>query len=310
MTRIEDALRKLEEQRRSPIPDTGMRRPASADHALGVLKPFAFETANRLTLDVAALRRWGPVAMLLDDERAKREYGQIKRPIINVALGRNADATRDGNVVVVTSAVAGDGKSLTTFNLAISIAREKDLAVLLIDADLAKPDLSRALGLAGALGLTDLIADEALQLRDVLWQTSVDGLYFIPAGRERSNATELLGSQRMKRIVGMLGRDLPQAIVLIDSSPLLLTNESPVLVSLGGQTVLVVRANETPRSLVSEAIGRLDSTKPVGLVLNGASGDSVPYYTGSFDGSGARESNVKAAEIAPKETAEEGVGKR
>jgi exopolysaccharide/PEP-CTERM locus tyrosine autokinase len=283
MSRIEDALRKLEEQRRSPSTESANSgRPPAA--GVATLKPFTFETANRLTLDPSTLRRWGPVSMLLDDQRAKREYGQIKRPIINLALGRAADAANGGNVVVVTSATAGEGKSLTAFNLAVSIAREKDLSVLLIDGDMAKPDLSRTLGLGDSRGLTDLIADDAVQLQDVLWKTSVDRLYFVPAGRQRSGATELLGSQRMKRIMGMMAHDLPQTIVIIDSSPLLLTNESPVLVSLAGQTVLVVRANETPRLLVSEAIGRLDAAKPVGLVLNGAYNDAKPYYASSIGG--------------------------
>jgi exopolysaccharide/PEP-CTERM locus tyrosine autokinase len=283
MSRIEDALRKLEEQRRSPAAESAVSRRPPAAGAV-TLNPFTFETANRLTLDPTTLRRWGPVSMLLNDESAKREYGRIKRPIINLALGRAADAAHNANVVVVTSAMAGEGKSLTAFNLAVSVAREKDLSVLLIDGDMAKPDLSRTLGLGDSRGLTDLIADNALQLQDVLWRTSVDRLYFMPAGRQRSGATELLGSQRMKRIAGMIAHDLPQTIVIIDSSPLLLTNESPVLVSLAGQTVLVVRANQTPRLLVSEALGRLDATKPVGLVLNGAYNDATPYYASSSGG--------------------------
>src|SRR5687767_10487777 len=175
MGRIEDALRKLEEQRRSPVPEKqAPRRASNPDRGAVSLNQFTFETVNRVALDVSILRRWGPVVMLMDDQRAKREYGQIKRPIIELALGRMADVAPGGNVVVVTSAVAGEGKSLTAFNLALSIAREKDLSVLLIDADLAKPDLSRTLGLGDARGLTDLIADEELRLQDVVFKSSVN----------------------------------------------------------------------------------------------------------------------------------------
>jgi exopolysaccharide/PEP-CTERM locus tyrosine autokinase len=283
MGRIEDALRKLEAQARQGSSREPVRREPDPV-AQAVLAPFTLETQHRLPLDAVALRRWGPVAMLSDDARAKREYGQIKRPIINLALGKAASTVAAGNVVVVTSALAGDGKSLTSFNLALSIAREKDLSVLLVDADMVKPDLSRSLGLADERGLAELIADHTVQLSDVLWRTSVDGLYVVPAGRERSGVAELFGSVRMKHIIDSFAQYLPRTVVLFDSSPLLLTNESQVLVSLAGQSILVVRANQTPRPIVAEALARLDSTKPVGLVLNSASTEVAGYYVGGVYG--------------------------
>jgi protein-tyrosine kinase len=285
MGRIEDALRKLEAQARQGGNREPARRPADASLAHAVPAVFTLETEHQLVLDAATLRRWGPVAMLSDDARAKREYGQIKRPIINLALGRAANTVAAGNVVVVTSALAGDGKSLTSFNLALSIAREKDLSVLLIDADMAKPDLSRSVGLGDARGLAELIVDETVQLRDVLWRTSVDGLYLMPAGQARSGVAELFGSLRMKRIIDSFAQQLPRTIVLLDSSPLLLTNESQVLVSLAGQAVVVVRANQTPRPIVAEALARLDSSRPIGLVLNGASTEVAAYYGSGVYGS-------------------------
>jgi protein-tyrosine kinase len=286
VSRIEDALRKMGEQRQqggaaaAAAPSGGsLRRAELRERGGDNLKPFSLATTpNRLDIDLPALRRWGPVATPGEDPRATREYGQIKRPILNHTFGSAASAVAAGNVVVVTSAVAGEGKSLTALNLALSMTREKDISVVLIDADAAKPDLTRTLGLAQARGLTDLLADDGMQFDDVLWKTSVDGLFFVPVGLERSIAPELLGSLRMKHVVDKLVRDLPRTIVVIDTSPLLLTNETPVLVGLAGQVVLVVRANQTLRQVVGEALTRLDPAKPAGLVLNGADSSQASYY--------------------------------
>lgn len=299
MGRIEDAIRKLEEQRQNlPARQPDFPAPLTAfvssqlgnlsERGSGALQAVSLDAVvGTAVLDPEKLRRWGPMGVLNNDERAKHEYGQIKRPIINRALGRTADKIPAGNIVVVTSALASEGKSLTAFNLALSLARERDLSVVLLDADLVKPDLSRTLGLSDVVGFTDLIADTDLQLRDVLWRTSVDRLFFVPAGRERTNATELVGSHRARSIVDSFARALPQTILLIDSSPLLLTNESPMLVSLGGQTIFVVRANSTPRLVVAEALARLDPSKPVGLVLNGADGSQATSYGDAYFGAGA-----------------------
>jgi Mrp family chromosome partitioning ATPase len=260
-------------------PGVPPRRTEPRERSGETLKPFSLTTtANRLDINLGALKRWGPVATLGDDARATREYGQIKRPILNQAFNRTAPVVPTGNVLVVTSALAGEGKSLTALNLALSMTREKDTSVVLVDGDAAKPDLSRTLTLPDAYGLTDLLADDALQFDDVVWKTSVDGLYFVPAGCERSSAPELLGSLRMKHVVDRFVRDLPRTIVVIDTSPLLLTNETPVLVALAGQVVLVIRANQTPRQVVGEALARLDPAKPVGLVLNGADSAQASYY--------------------------------
>jgi Mrp family chromosome partitioning ATPase len=276
-------------------PGVPPRRTESRERSGETLKPFSLTTtSNRVDINLHTLQRWGPVATPGDDERATREYGQIKRPILNQAFNRTAPVIPTGNVLVVTSALAGEGKSLTALNLALSMTREKDLSVVLVDGDAAKPDLSRTLMLADARGLSDLLADDGLQFDDVVWKTSVDGLYFVPAGLERGIAPELLGSLRMKHVVDRFVRDLPRTIVVIDTSPLLLTNETPVLVGLAGQVVLVVRANQTLRQVVGEALARLDPAKPVGLVLNGTDSTQASYY--GYGGAGGSISAAQRTE--------------
>jgi protein-tyrosine kinase len=305
VSRIEDALRKMEQQRQqggpvaaAPAPGTPVpvRRAEVRERSGDTLTSFSLATThNYLNLDLTALQRWGPVAAPGDDARATREYGQIKRPILNQAFGSPASAVGAGNVVVVTSAIAGEGKSLTALNLALSMTREKDTSVVLIDGDAAKPDLTRTLALAQARGLTDLLADDRLQFDDILWKTSVDGLFFVPVGLERGVASELLGSLRMKHVVDRFVRELPRTIVVIDTSPLLLTNETPVLVGLAGQVLLVVRANHTLRQVVGEALARVDPAKPVGLVLNGADSSQASYYGYGGAGSAPAALDVQSA---------------
>jgi exopolysaccharide/PEP-CTERM locus tyrosine autokinase len=281
MGRIEDALRKLESERRQPASKRATPSPQPAERP--TLERFSLEAAEHsLELDEIALARWMSVTMLGSNEHAKKEYGQVKRPIIDQAMGQNSDLAAGMNVVLVSSAGPGEGKTVTALNLALSLAREKDLSVLLMDADVPNPELSSALGLQRSPGLANLLGDGRLQIKDVTYKTSVPRLYFIPAGTERSGAAELLGSQRMDELVTMLGQDLRRTIAVIDSSPLLLTNESRVLASLAGQIVLVVRADKTPRLVVTEAISYLDPEKPVGLVLNGTSGPETAYYAGVY----------------------------
>ena len=281
MGRIEEALRKLEQQRGLLRNSGGQRQtPARTDSLPS--KDFASfsldAVSQRVPADRAALRRWGPVSMLGDEESVRREYGQIKRPILDAALGRSVERAPNGNVVQITSAIAGEGKSITALNLALSAARGKDWTVLLVDADTAKPDISRALGVGQKPGLTNLIADDKVQMSDVVWGTFVDRLYFMPAGTERGSASELLGSRRMARIVEILDRDMANTLVVVDSSPLLLTNESPMIAALAGQIVVVVRANSTPRMVVGEALELIDPSKPVGFVLNRLPGPELGAY--------------------------------
>jgi protein-tyrosine kinase len=277
MGRIEDALRKLEEGRRQSQNRTNdLAQPQVAVNQPSTLKP-TLDAAQEVAFDEAALRSRGPT-VLNSADRTRKEYGQVKRPILEHAFGRSAAPTAAGNIVLVTSALAGEGKSLTALNLAFSLSLEKDISVVLIDADTVKPDLSRMLNLDRALGLTDLLADEQVQFRDVLFRTSVQNLYFVPAGKERAGSTELISSQRMLQLMEGLGCDLPNTLVVVDSSPLLLTNETPVLASLAGQVVLVVRANQTPRLMLTEALDKLDSAKPLGLVLNAVRATESGYY--------------------------------
>lgn len=210
------------------------------------------------------------------------QFRHIKRPLIKNALGRGCEPVRDGHLVMVTSSLPDEGKTFSSLNLALSIAREKDLEVVLIDADVAKSTMSRIFALHEEPGLLNALADDLLDVESLILPTDVKGLSILPAGQcaEEDTATELLASARMDEVVTRIGARSAHRIALFDSPPLLVTNEARVLASLMGQILLVVRAGVTPQQAVLEAIRYVDEEKPLGLVLNQSKGHAPGSYYG------------------------------
>jgi protein-tyrosine kinase len=208
------------------------------------------------------------------------QYRQIKRPLIANATGRGAEKLRMGQLIMMASAMPGEGKTFTSINLALSMAMEKDISVVLIDADVAKPHVSRIFGVENEPGLMDVLRDETMDLDSVTLATDVPGLCIVPAGRRTEGTTELLASQRMDFVMRQMAESNPMQIALLDSPPLLLTSESRAVAQVVGQVVLVVRAGFTPQQAVLDAISHVGEGKPMGLVLNQstAPGTSGYYY--------------------------------
>jgi Mrp family chromosome partitioning ATPase len=164
------------------------------------------------------------------------------------------------------------------------MAMEKDRTVLLVDADVANPTVSRNFGLADSPGLLDVLEGDVDSIADVMVRTNLPRLRLLPAGRPRDNATELLASDRTQAIVDELQSRYPDRIVIFDSPPLLATSEALVLAKVVGQVAMVVSANTTPRMVVKEALSMLDPEQAVSLVLNKSqtmSGGKYGYY-GSY----------------------------
>jgi len=171
-------------------------------------------------------------------------------------------------MIMVTSALPGEGKTFTSINLAMSIAMEMDKTVLLIDADVAKPVVTARLGVEAEAGLIDVLLDDGLTLPDVLLRTDIPKLTLLPSGRRHVHSTELLASERMRQLTLELSNRYSDRIVIFDSPPLLLTSEARVLAGLMGQIVLVTEESRTPQHAVKEAAGMLDDNEIVGIVMN------------------------------------------
>jgi protein-tyrosine kinase len=208
------------------------------------------------------------------------QYRQIKRPLIANATGRGATPLTNRHVIMVASALAGEGKTFTAINLAYSIASERDVNVLLVDADAPKPHISKLFASDESEGLMDALQDESLDVESLVLTTDSPGLSVLPIGRRNTQATELLASDRMRTLVTKLGECDPRRIVLLDSPPLLLTTESRALAAIAGQVVLVVCAAQTAQQTLLDALSFLESSR-VALVLNrNTRGTQTGYYYG------------------------------
>lgn len=298
MSLVERALKKLQESRAS-IPESPgyspeavvppdatspiLQRPAAPSQerqASAAAPPGDFTAPTRIvTIDKNVLRAMELAPPAMFERQIASQYQHIKRPLVLGALGRSNPPVANGHLIMLASAVPGEGKTFTSINLALSMALEKDIEVLLVDADVAKPHISRIFGLQAEPGLLDLLGNGALHPRSFILPTNVPGLSILPAGRQVDNATELLSSARMEEVVGQLRTADGRRIVLFDSPPLLLSTESRAVAAVVGQVVLVVRAQFTPRSAVMDAIELIGEDKPLSLILNQS--DSMPtegYY--------------------------------
>lgn len=239
------------------------------------------EPARSITIDLARLSAQGAVPRPGAEERSQQEFRHIKRAVLEAVVGgRSAAGDAFSNLVMVTSSIAGEGKTYVSLNLVQSIARERDFSVLLVDADVTRRRLTSLLSVEDVAGLTDCLVDAAVDPEDLVLGTSIPGLLFLPAGNRTSAAPELFSSQRMSRVVSQLGRADRQRVVLFDTSPLLLTSESPVLGRLVDQVVMVVCAESTQQPVVLDALALLDRSKNIRAVLNQSrlGGMSEYYY--------------------------------
>jgi exopolysaccharide/PEP-CTERM locus tyrosine autokinase len=231
-----------------------------------------------IAIDQDGLRAAGMLPPAHQEHELAQEYRRIKRPLINSALGRGVAALPEGNLIMLTSAVPGEGKTFMSLNLAFSICREEDVTVLLVDGDVVNPRISQILGAENEPGLLDLIKDPTISLAAAIVPTDVPGLAFLPAGRQDANATELLASARMHAVMAQLGSTDPARLVLFDSAPLLVTTESQALAHFAGQVLVVVRADRTQQHVLLEALETLDEGKLVSLVLNQSLRQPGNYY--------------------------------
>lgn len=220
-----------------------------------------------------------------DNKTLIEEYRAVKRPLIKNAIAEGPTQIKHGNIIMVTSALPGEGKTYSSINLAMSIAMEFDRTVLLIDADVAKPSFPEMLGIPeNQPGLTDLLDSEKLDLSDVLLRTNIENLAVLPSGSHHELSTELLASEGMRALTEELSTRYSDRIVVFDSPPLLLTSEASVLASIMGQIVLVVEANFTSQQAVKDALLTIEESDVVSLLLNKSKGKNSGSYYGGYGG--------------------------
>ena len=247
-------------------------------------------------IDLRALAAAGYVTPEAHRSQIADEFRVLKRPIITNAHGDGASAITRGNCVMVTSALPSEGKSFVALNLALSIALEVDSTVLLVDADVANPNLMKRMHLPAARGLLDLLTNADEDVADVMLRTNVEKLSLLPAGTPHRRATEMLASAAMVDLVEEMSKRYPDRILVFDSPPLIATTEARVLASHMGQIIMVVEADVTSQSTVMNALETIENCPIVLMVLNKAPRTEVGGYYGygAYGAYGATSTNATA----------------
>ncbi|MDP6515678.1 MAG: XrtA-associated tyrosine autokinase [Alphaproteobacteria bacterium] len=225
---------------------------------------------NHIDIDLMQLQLAGMVTPMSERNRISEEYRIIKRPLLARALSRGESDIANGHLIMVTSARPEEGKTFTTINLGMSIASERELYVMLIDADVQKCSLGSRLGIEDQKGLVDLLQDDSLELSDVLIRTNIPNLTVLPAGANDAHATELLSSPRMLEFVHDISTRYPDRMIVIDAPPILASSEPGVLAQHVGQIVMVVESGQTSRAAVEKALPLIGACPEVRFVLNKA----------------------------------------
>jgi protein-tyrosine kinase len=276
MSLVEQAISRMRRPGAPSIENTDrLNSPGAGAHVVTAAPEPA---GRRLTIDINLLRASGYLPEEGRDRLFADHYRQIKRALIQKALSGPQKEGADPRAIMVTSALPGDGKTFTSINLALSMARERDISVLLIDTDLLKPHISRIFGVNKERGLTDALVDETISIESLILPTSIPGLSVLPAGSPTEGTWELLHSNRMRQVSSSLWGSNARRIALFDSPPLLITSEGPALSTLVGQIVLVVRAGITPQRAVTDAMALIDQQRAGGIILNDAPVLGTPGY--------------------------------
>ena len=189
-------------------------------------------------------------------------------------LGRRGQS----QIIAVSSAAAGEGKTVTAINLAGALSRGAEARVLLIDADLRRPAVGRTLNLLDphVNGLADVVLDQGRTFLDAARKVDPYSLWVLPAGDPRAPIHHLLRSPRLESLLQDARRSFDY--VVIDTPPLLPVFDSALLSRIVDGLLVVVAANQTPRKLLGEALNLVDPGKVLGIVFNRDDRPLFGYY--------------------------------
>jgi protein-tyrosine kinase len=285
LSRIQEALSKLQGSLPVESParrHNGFNRDGEPSSIPAARKKAIEVVGQKYHIDPKMLAKAGLLAPVDQAVPVADEFRRIKRPLIANATSDLSTVDRHMNVIMIASALPKAGKSFCSVNLAVSISLERELNVLLVDADIPKPHISREFGLGDAPGLIDLLVDDSRSIEETLVRTDLNDIQILPAGSGHPQATELLASERMSHMINELAMRYKDRIILIDSPPLLLTSEAQALSAQVGQIVLVVEAGETTQQALLQTIETLDNSKAINVILNKSRHSSAMGYYGDY----------------------------
>jgi len=228
--------------------------------------------SREFEIDFERLKQFGFITPQARRSRSSEEFRLIKRRLmqrmsLNARNGRKQRGRE--HVILVTSSRPSEGKSFIAVNLALSIVLDEGFNVMLVDADVARPAVSNIFGLRNDLpGLTDLLLGAEGRLSDVLLREANHPLSILSAGAAVDSATDLFGSEDMRRLVTDIASRYTDRIIIFDAPPLLASTEPVALAEHAGQVVMVIDAERTSRTAINSALDLLETEQNVNLVLN------------------------------------------
>lgn len=229
--------------------------------------PRVDRQTNRATMDVDSR----VVAVLQPASVAAEQYRVLHQRLERLR------SVKELKKIAFTSAISGEGKSMTAVNLAlVAAAANPDRKVLLVDADLRRPRVNVLLGVDGRPGLAEVLEGDC-QVGEAIRRCAGTRLMVLPAGARREESGLLVTSPRMKKLLDEAAGDFDE--IYVDAPPVLAVADGSFLAGVCDGTVVVVRAGMTSRQLVTQALEALAGTTVVGCVLNGVDRNEVPYLT-------------------------------
>jgi exopolysaccharide/PEP-CTERM locus tyrosine autokinase len=256
-----------------------LRAGAEPDTEGELLPPGIAHIDRTMLAEKGMLVPGAPIGALAEEFRLiKRQLLLNARTIAEGPLGQRA------RTILVGSGKPGDGKTFCAINLAISLAAERDVEVLLVDGDFAKPDVMASLGLDDSTGFLDVLGDPTIDPESCVVRTDVPQLSLLPAGERTHSDTELLASARTGEVIDRLLAANPRRLIVFDTPPTLAASPASVLALHVGQVMLVVRADRTTEADVREAVNLLDGCEQISLVINSVSYEPHRGRFGSYYG--------------------------
>jgi protein-tyrosine kinase len=241
----------------------------------------------KIEIDLEMLAQKGFVSTDATRQLINEEFRDIKRKLLANAFGPLSKSLKNSNVIMVTSCRQGEGKTFTAINLALSIALEQDKTVLLVDADVLRPNVMRTLELKNEQGLMEYLLGEKDDISEVMCRTNLDKLRIITAGKSHHLSAELLASERMFAAMAEFANRYTDRVVIFDTPPLLGINETAILANLAGQALIVTEEFKTKLVDVEKAVKHLRPEMAIGFIVNKTEQISLEaggygyYYAGS-----------------------------
>jgi receptor protein-tyrosine kinase len=259
------------------------RTSAAAEPAPRPAAPAAVPPANQVRLDFRALRQNGMITPDNMVSGISNEYRAIKRRLMQKVRDPQTRSTVN-NLVMVTSSLPGEGKTFSSVNLAMSLAAERGLQVLLIDADVIKPSVGNVFINPSPVGLTDYLTGRVTRISQVLHRcVEVPNLSVIFAGKTTNDGPELLSSGRMAELCREMSARYPDRVVVLDTSPVLASAEPAVLANYVHHAIMVVASNHAARYQVRRALESIATCRNVSLLFNKApewnEAEYMAYYS-------------------------------